>query len=116
MGKSIRTTSEGDGTPSHHSTVPRQVTSWADTFGDSGDEPDDDDYAYDFGEDESPPLQCEGSSKPSNEFDDTLYRGQQLNTMVMVPFQPSSALIAAQRNLDLVASQTNVSETTDQNL
>ncbi|KAF3454127.1 hypothetical protein FNV43_RR04574 [Rhamnella rubrinervis] len=85
-----------DMTPSHHFTVPHQVTLWADAFGDLGDEPDDDDYPDDFGEDEWLLLQGEGSSKPSNEFDDTLYRGQQLNTMAMVPFQPSGALTAAQ--------------------
>ncbi|KAF3453948.1 hypothetical protein FNV43_RR04389 [Rhamnella rubrinervis] len=75
-GKSIQTTSEGDRTPSHHSTVPRQVTSWANAFGDSGDEPEDDDFVNDFGEDEWPPLQGEGSSKPSNELDDTPYTGR----------------------------------------
>ncbi|KAF3446457.1 hypothetical protein FNV43_RR11636 [Rhamnella rubrinervis] len=68
--KSIRTTSEGD-------------------------EPDDDDYVDDFGEEEWSPLQGEGSSKPSNEFDNTPYRGQQLNTMAIVPFQPSGALTTA---------------------
>ncbi|KAF3449124.1 hypothetical protein FNV43_RR09849 [Rhamnella rubrinervis] len=91
MGKSIRTTSKGN-------------------------EPEDDDYADDFGEDEWTSLQGEGSSKPSNEFDDTPYTGQQSNTMVMVPIESSGALTTEQGNLDLVASQPNFSETTDQNL
>ncbi|KAF3449550.1 hypothetical protein FNV43_RR10279 [Rhamnella rubrinervis] len=95
-GKSIRTTSEGDRTSSHHSTVPHQVTSWANAFDGSGDEPEDNDYVNDFvGEDDWLPLQGEGSSKPSNEFDDTPYMGQQSNTMAMVPFESSSALTAA---------------------
>ncbi|KAF3451351.1 hypothetical protein FNV43_RR07446 [Rhamnella rubrinervis] len=115
-GKSIWTTSEGDRTPSHHSTVPHQVTSWADAFGVSGDEPEDNDYAYDFGEDEWLPLQGVGSSKPSNEFDDTPYTGQQSNTMVMVPFESLSALTVAQQNLNLDALQLNVSKTIDKNL
>ncbi|KAF3453186.1 hypothetical protein FNV43_RR03624 [Rhamnella rubrinervis] len=82
----------------------------------SGNELEDDDYADDFSEDEWPPLQGEGFSKPSNEFDDTSCRGQQSNTMAMVPFESSSALTVAQRNLNFVASQLNVSEITDQNL
>ncbi|KAF3449045.1 hypothetical protein FNV43_RR09769 [Rhamnella rubrinervis] len=81
-----------------------------------GNVPEDDDYADDFGEDEWPPLQGEGSSKPSNEFDDTPYTGQQSNTMVMVPIESSGALTTEQGKLDLVASQPNFSETTDQNL
>ncbi|KAF3452092.1 hypothetical protein FNV43_RR08188 [Rhamnella rubrinervis] len=93
-----------------------QLFALADAFGDSGDEPEDDDYANDFGKDEWPPLQGEGSSKLSNEFYDTPYTGQQSNTMAMVPFESSGALSAAQRNLDLVASQPNISETTDYNL
>ncbi|KAF3453181.1 hypothetical protein FNV43_RR03619 [Rhamnella rubrinervis] len=109
-GKSIQTTSEGDRTPSHHSTVPRQVTSWANAFGDSGDEPEDDDFVNDFGEDEWPPLQGEGSSKPSNELDDTPYTGQQSNIMAMVPFQSFGAITTTQRNLNLVALQLNVSK------
>ncbi|KAF3441583.1 hypothetical protein FNV43_RR15497 [Rhamnella rubrinervis] len=96
--------------------VPRQVTSWADAFGGSEDELNDDDYANDIVEDEWPPLPGEGSSKPSNEFDGTPYVGQQSNTMVMVPFESFGALTAEQRNLNLVASQPSVSETTDRNL
>ncbi|KAF3437068.1 hypothetical protein FNV43_RR19821 [Rhamnella rubrinervis] len=62
----------------------------------AGDELEDDDYVNDFGEDEWPSLQGEGSSKPSNEFDDIPYTGQQSNTMVMVPFESSGALTATQ--------------------
>ncbi|KAF3451305.1 hypothetical protein FNV43_RR07400 [Rhamnella rubrinervis] len=100
-------------TPSVPTTNAFELTSWADAFSDSGDEPADDDYANDFGKDEWPPLQGEGSSKPSNEFDDTPYTGHQSNIMAMIPFESSSALTTAQRNLNLVASQPNVLETTD---
>ncbi|KAF3453075.1 hypothetical protein FNV43_RR03509 [Rhamnella rubrinervis] len=62
--------------PSVPTTNAFEVISWADAFGDLGDESDDDDYADDFGEAEWSPLQGKGSSKPSNEFDDTPYRGQ----------------------------------------
>ncbi|KAF3449089.1 hypothetical protein FNV43_RR09813 [Rhamnella rubrinervis] len=115
-GKSIRTTSESDQTPSHHFTVSHQVTLWANAFGDSDDEPDNDDYADDIAEDEWPPLQGEGSSKPSNEFDHTPYVGQHSNIKAIVLFDSSGALTTVQRNLNLVASQPSVSETTNQNL
>ncbi|KAF3451348.1 hypothetical protein FNV43_RR07443 [Rhamnella rubrinervis] len=75
----------------------------------TGDKPEDNNYADDFGEDEWPPLQGVGSSKLSNEFDDTPYMGQQSNTMAMVPFKSFGALTAAHRKLDLVTSQPNVS-------
>ncbi|KAF3440720.1 hypothetical protein FNV43_RR19006 [Rhamnella rubrinervis] len=78
------------------------------------DEPGND--ADDIVEDEWPTLQGAGSSNPSKELDGTLYVGQQLNTMVMIPFVSSDACTAAQRNLNLVASHPLVSETTDQNL
>ncbi|KAF3451240.1 hypothetical protein FNV43_RR07335 [Rhamnella rubrinervis] len=52
--KSIQTTSKSDRTPSHHSTVPHQVMSWVDAFGDSNDELDD--YGDDKVEDKWPTL------------------------------------------------------------
>ncbi|KAF3436055.1 hypothetical protein FNV43_RR23147 [Rhamnella rubrinervis] len=73
IGKSSRTTLESDRILSHRSTVPRQVTSWTDAFGDSYDKLDD--YGDDRVEDEWPPLQGKGSSKPSNEFNGTPYMG-----------------------------------------
>ncbi|KAF3445699.1 hypothetical protein FNV43_RR10875 [Rhamnella rubrinervis] len=63
VGKSIQITLETVQTPSYHSTVPHQVTSWANAFGDSDDESDDD--ANDIIKDEWPPLQGENPSKPS---------------------------------------------------
>ncbi|KAF3432494.1 hypothetical protein FNV43_RR27234 [Rhamnella rubrinervis] len=87
-GKSIWTILESDWIPSHHAMVPRQVTLWADAFGDKDDEPHDNDYADDI----------------------------QSNIMAMVQFDSFGALIAAQRNLDFVASQPSVSQTIDQNL
>ncbi|KAF3433552.1 hypothetical protein FNV43_RR24654 [Rhamnella rubrinervis] len=74
------------------------------------------DNADDTVEDKWPPVQGKGSSKPLNEFDSTLYVDQQSNIIVMVPFESSGAPTAAQRNLDLVASQPSVSEIQDQNL
>ncbi|KAF3455810.1 hypothetical protein FNV43_RR00452 [Rhamnella rubrinervis] len=58
-------------TTSNHTTVPRQITLWADTFSDSDEEIGDD--ADDTVEDEWPLLQGEESSKPSNEYDGTPY-------------------------------------------
>ncbi|KAF3440933.1 hypothetical protein FNV43_RR19219 [Rhamnella rubrinervis] len=73
VGKSIRNTSENVRTTSNHTTVPRQITLWANAFGDSNVELGDD--ANDMVEDDWLPLQGEGSSKPSNEFDGTLLCG-----------------------------------------
>ncbi|KAF3441133.1 hypothetical protein FNV43_RR15044 [Rhamnella rubrinervis] len=95
VGKSVQTTS-------NHTMVPRQITSWVDAFGDSDEELSD---ANDIVKDKWQPLQGEGFSKPSNEFDGTFYMGQQLNTMIMVPFDSWIALTATQRNLNLIASQ-----------
>ncbi|KAF3434669.1 hypothetical protein FNV43_RR21754 [Rhamnella rubrinervis] len=77
------------------------VTSWADTFGNSDDEFSDD--VDDIIEDEWPPLQYENPSKPSYDFDGTSDVGQHSNSMAMIPFNSSSSLTIAQRNLDLVA-------------
>ncbi|KAF3440757.1 hypothetical protein FNV43_RR19043 [Rhamnella rubrinervis] len=101
-------------TPSYHSMVPRQVTSWADAFGNLDDEPGED--TDDIVEDEWLPLQGENPLKPSQDFDSTLYVGQHSNSMAIVPFNSFGSLTTAQRNLDLVASHPSVSETTDQNL
>ncbi|KAF3450038.1 hypothetical protein FNV43_RR06117 [Rhamnella rubrinervis] len=103
VGKSVRITAESIQTLSYHSTTPRQVTSWADTFGDSDDELGDD--ANDIVEDEWPPLKGEGSSG-----------GQQSNSMAMVLFDSCGALTAAQQNLNLIVSQPSVLEPTDQDL
>ncbi|KAF3433719.1 hypothetical protein FNV43_RR24822 [Rhamnella rubrinervis] len=55
VGKSVPITSESVRTTSNHTTVPRQITSWANAFGDSYEELGDD--ADDIVEDEWPPLQ-----------------------------------------------------------
>ncbi|KAF3432391.1 hypothetical protein FNV43_RR27131 [Rhamnella rubrinervis] len=60
-----------------------------DAFGDLDDKLGDN--ANDTVEDDWPPLQGEGSSKPSNEFNGIPFVGQQSNTMAMVWFESSSA-------------------------
>ncbi|KAF3452095.1 hypothetical protein FNV43_RR08191 [Rhamnella rubrinervis] len=99
VGKSVQT-------PSYHSTIPHQVISWADAFGD----------VDDIVKDEWPPLQGEDFSKPSHDFYGTSYVGQYSNSMVMVSFNSSGSLTAEQQNLDLDASHPSVSKTTNQNL
>ncbi|KAF3437554.1 hypothetical protein FNV43_RR20309 [Rhamnella rubrinervis] len=79
VGKSVCNTLESVWTTLNHAMVSRHIISWADAFGDSDEELNDDTV-----EDEWPPLQVEGSSKPSNEFDGIPYVGQQPNTMIMV--------------------------------
>ncbi|KAF3453861.1 hypothetical protein FNV43_RR04302 [Rhamnella rubrinervis] len=62
MGKSVRITSESVQNTLNHTTIPRQITSWADAFGDLDEELGDD--ADDIVEDEWPPLQGEVLQNP----------------------------------------------------
>ncbi|KAF3433638.1 hypothetical protein FNV43_RR24741 [Rhamnella rubrinervis] len=107
VGKSVRN-SKNVRTPSHYSTVPHQVISWVDAFGDSDNEIDD--YKDDRFKDELPALQSEGSSQPSKEIIPNA--GQQSNAMAIVPIPNDSSctISAVQWNLDLAASQPSVSK------